>query len=204
MKRHKDKDKDNIPLLIIEQMEEKICKIKCKLGEYKIGFFCKWKFPDKFNILYALISNSNLFSQDKSIKGQTIEFILNNKENKKYKKIIDDSKKIYINNDYRISIIEIKLTDWLELKSFFKISEDFLSQYEREANADLIYFQNNQKAKYTNGDLKYISNNKTIFNHSCPNEKEVIGCLIISNKNNKVIGINLESNKGIIIEEILN
>ena len=67
--------------------KKKIIEILQKFDS--IPFFIKYynKEPsdDELTLIERLCILFLIFSQDKSIKGQTIEFILNNKENKKNK-----------------------------------------------------------------------------------------------------------------------
>ena len=50
-------EKNNI---IYKQITKNICKIKSECKENFIGFFCNINFPDIFNILPALITDSNI------------------------------------------------------------------------------------------------------------------------------------------------
>lgn len=131
--------------IVNNQMNKSICKIKNKSSENKIGFFCSIKFPDILNMLNVLISE-NIVLYDKN----KIEFTLNEND-KSYEIVIDNNRKIYINNEYNICFIEIKQSDKLDNISFLSISEDINLNFEFSNNIYILYFSENMAANYSIG-----------------------------------------------------
>ena len=104
-------DPESIPLSILEiiqkQTKTDICKIKCNDGRYGTGFFCLIPFPDKFNLLPVLITNNQILPKNEISKNSVIKFSLNNDE-KNIEIKIDESRKTYSNEQYGITMIEMK------------------------------------------------------------------------------------------------
>ena len=97
---------------IIEQMEKFICKIK--IGE-TIGtaFFCEIPFPNKNNMLPVLISNNHTINRDFLFNNGS-ELEIHIKEKKDIIKLNLDKRMKYTNEEYDITIIELKETDEIE------------------------------------------------------------------------------------------
>ena len=106
---------------IIEQMEKKICKIK--IGHNRgTGFFCKIPFPDKEPNLTVLITANHII--DKNILDEERISIKIKEENEK--KIINLNNRIkYTNEEYDITIIEIKEED--NIKNFLELDDIIMS-----------------------------------------------------------------------------
>ena len=123
-----EKDLDNVPdsvpinilETIIEQSKKSICKIKCKKGGYGTGFFCIIPFPDKFHQLPVLMTNNHVIDKEGIIKGNKIQFTINN-DKINVEIIIDEIRRIYTNEKYDITIIEINENDKLDMNSFLEI-----------------------------------------------------------------------------------
>ena len=115
---------DEVPInglkIIIEQSEKSICKIICNDGSIGTGFFCIISFPDKFHQLPVLMTNNHVISENDIIKDKKIKFSINN-DKLNYEIIINNIRKIYSNEDYDITIIEIKENDNLDMNSFLEI-----------------------------------------------------------------------------------
>ena len=80
--------------LILSQMENCICKIVNDDGRKGTGFFCKIPFPDKNNLLKALITNNHVLNENDIENDKIIKLIMYNKECNIEKEIrIDDSRK---------------------------------------------------------------------------------------------------------------
>ena len=87
-------------------MESQICKIDCNDSEYGTGFFCF--IPYEWNsCIKILITNNHVLNKNDISFGKKIKFSLNN-EKIHYEIELDKSRKIYTNEDYDITIIEIK------------------------------------------------------------------------------------------------
>ena len=118
----KEKDLNNVSesisidilKIIIEQTEQSICKINCSNGGTGTGFFCVIPYPDKLNNLQVLITNNHVLEEKDISKGKIIKFTINNEKISKEIKI-DDSRKIFTNENYDITIIEMKKSDNIDL-----------------------------------------------------------------------------------------
>ena len=177
---------------IIDYAEKSVCKIKCNYEGYGTGFFCLIPFPDKFNLLPVLITNSHVINKNDISKGKLIKFSLND-EKKIFEISIDSSRKTYTNEKYDITIIEIKKTDNLNFNNFLEIDEnifkDNLNDIYRQKSIYLIYYSNERKASFSNGLIENINEDKYKIVYLCKTKSGSLGCPIINLNNNRVIGI---------------
>ena len=91
---------------IIEQMEKNICRII--IGNVQgTGFFCKILFPNKNNMLPVFITNSHIIDSDFLYKEDVI-INLDIKDETELLKLNLNNRIKYINEEYDITIIEIK------------------------------------------------------------------------------------------------
>ena len=164
-------------IIVNKQLNESICRIKS--SENKIGFFCSIEFPDYFNILNILVTESTV------LKGKdSIEFTLNN--DKSYKIIIDNERIIYKNKESNICFIEIKQNEIKDVS--------FLSIYQRENFSFLkeiyiLYFSKNLIANYKEGKIKHLEHN--IYKYKLKSYIDIFSCVpIMGSFSKKVIGIN--------------
>ena len=183
---------------IIEQMENNICKITVDKNQ-GTGSFCKIPFPNKEKMLPVFITNNHIINKD-----------LLNKKNAKIKldiKAEEDTKELSLNNrmkytneEYDITIIEIKpedkINNYLELDDI--IMNDILNnknkvkEYISETIYIIQYPENKLSVSY--GILDDIYEDKKYnFNHKCSTRGGASGSPIL-NMNNKVIGIHKEGN----------
>ena len=90
-----------------------------------LGFLCRISFLEEFQGLLILITNNRVINKDDIIKAKnkSLIFILNNSCNS-FKIKIDDSRKIYINQKYDISLIEINQIDNINSSYIFDIDEN--------------------------------------------------------------------------------
>ena len=94
---------------IVEQMEKCICKIKIN-NKQGTGFFCKIPFPDKNKILPVLITNNHILDENE-LSENNVEIQLFIKAEEDIKRINLNKRMKYTNEEYDISIIEIKEKD---------------------------------------------------------------------------------------------
>ena len=106
---------------LLDLMKTHICKIKCKDGSHGTGFFCNI-LNDWNNIIKVLMTNNHELNINDIQPGQTINFSINN-DDKEYNILIDIERMIYTNELYDVTIIEIKIYDKIEEKSFFDLDE---------------------------------------------------------------------------------
>ena len=189
---------------ILEQMEKNIVKIKIGI-EQGTGFFCKIPFPNKENMLPVLITNNHVISGDILFKkDETIQLDIKNEEN--IKTINLNNRLKYTNEDYDVTIIEIKNEDnvnhYLEIDD--KVINDIINNHNQ--NKDFIdktvYIM-----QYPEGELSVSYGNivgiyekeKYNFQHKCSTNRGSSGSPILNIINNKVIGIHKKGaniNKG--------
>ena len=191
---------------ILEQMEKNICKVK--IGEEQgTGFFCKIPFPDMNNILPVFITNNHLINKDLLYKNEE-KIKIDVMEESENKIINLDNRKKYTNEEYDITIIEIKEED--NINNYLELDDNIIN--------DILYNDNkNDKYKdktiyiiqYPKGELSVsygildniYEDKKYNFNHKCSTEGGSSGSPIL-NINNKLIGIHKEdgnNNKGLFL-----
>ena len=108
---------------IIEQMKKNICKIK--VGEQQgICFFCKIPFPDKNNLLPVLITNNHLINEPLLYKKDG-NISINIKEETEIEEINLNGRMKYTNEEYDITIIEIKDQD--NIKNYLELDDNIIS-----------------------------------------------------------------------------
>ena len=184
---------------IIEQMERNICKINIGMNQ-GTGFFCKIPFPNENNMLPVLITNNHIINSDILYK-KNIKIKLDIKEEENIKEIILNKRMKYTNEEYDITIIEIKeednINNYLELDDI--IINDILNninknkEYINKTIYIIQYPENNLSVSYGILD-KIYEDKKYNFNHKCSTRGGSSGSPIL-NINNKIIGIHKEGTK---------
>ena len=91
---------------IIKQIERNICKIVIG-AEKGTGFFCRIPFPDLNNTLPVFITNNHIINKELLYKDNEI-IEINIEEEKDIIKLNLNNRKKYTNEEYDITIIEIK------------------------------------------------------------------------------------------------
>ena len=173
-----------------KQADNSLCRIKSNTIGFGTGFLCNIAYPNKINYLPVLITNSNILGNDDISIGKNIIFFLSNE---KYKIKIDETRKTYINENYNITIIEIKDNDRLNKYTFIKIDEDIYNYYSNmiynRLSVYLLYYEKNKNPKHSSGEIKSINITNNTFEHSCFCELESLGAPILNLSNYKVIGM---------------
>ena len=180
-------------VILLDYLKTHICKIKCKDGGHGTGFFCKipigWS-----NYLTVLITNNHVLKKNDIEIGQTINFTLDN-DNKKYSIFIDNTRKTYTNENFDVTIIEIKEDDNIDEKSFFFLDEaifkeDSLNVF-RNSQIFLLHYPKGVKMEISAGIIQSISEDKDKKNiyHLCDTSGGSSGSPIINKTNFQVIGI---------------
>ena len=194
------KDSDNFPhsvpiealRIILEQSRKNLCKIKCNDGGNGTGFFCIIPFPDKFKQLPVLITNNHVITKNDIIKNNKIKFTLNNYL-LSFEILIDNFRKIYTNEIYDVTIIEIKEKDNLEMNSFLEIDAEIFKDNPKDIfKGKSIYLLSHPYGgdlKFSQGIIKNIEENNYTIRHLCRTNPGSSGCPIINLNNNRVIGI---------------
>ena len=171
---------------IVRQMENNICKIYKNDGIKGTGFFCKIKYNN--NIIPVMVTNHHVINEEYLKRNKEIHFTLNDDivENKI---IINDNRKIYSNEEYDTTIIEIKpakdkINDFMEIDDeIFKKSNIFY----KNKSIYIIQYLHSDKAQVSYGIIRSI--NDYNINHFCCTDSGSSGSPIINLENNKIIGI---------------
>ena len=172
---------------IIEQMERNICKIN--IGEEQgTGFFCKIPFPNQNEMLPVFITNNHVINKDILNKDE-IELDIEEEENMKVIKLNNRIK--YTNEEYDITIIEIKEED--NINDYLELDEVILNDIVKNKNKNEVYINETiyiiqypeNKLSVSYGILdKIYEDKKYNFNHKCSTKGGSSGSLIL-NINNK-------------------
>ena len=158
----------------------------CKINREDIGFLCKIPFNEQNDLLPVLITNITTLGKNEILTNKTIKIIGNKKE---YNILIDDSRKIFINDDnkYNIVIIEIKENDGLDLNSFSEIDTNIETFIDKEAF--IIYISPRNNIDFIECKIHNINEHEILFGFNNVNEKSLLFSPIINIDNHKVIGI---------------
>ena len=175
---------------INKQIEIYVCKI---YGNKKVGtgFLCKIPYPDQFSFLPVLITNKNIINKDELLNEKKIKITF---DNDKVERIIyiTSERKIYSNKKYDITIIEIIPI----IDDIHKFLETDISNENYENIYILQYIKGIDCAK-SYGKITSI-NEDDIIEHNCSKNP---GGPILLIDNLKVIGINIEDGKGILLRK---
>ena len=162
-----------------------------------LDFFCKIPFPDLNNMLSVFITNNHIINQELLNKDNII-IEINIEEENNIKKLNLNNRKKYTNEEYDITIIEIKNED--EIKNYLELDDiiinDILNNNNKNKNYidETIYIIQYPKSKLS---VSYrilnqiYEDKKYNFNHKCSTEGGSSGSPIL-NINNILIGIHKE------------
>ena len=199
---------DNFEILY-KKDEESICEI-IKDNGYGSGFFCKIKYPNKYNEIYCLITNNHVITQDMLKYKENIKIKLNNKE---IKISLNLYRRIWTNEEIDFTCIEIiKEDNIIEIINPFEIDDNCYNinynNKEYDRRGIVIPGIKEKEIEIPQGIIEYIQNEELFF-HNCNTEDGFSGGPIILINNLKIIGIHdgyEEKNKkniGIYFKEIL-
>ncbi len=179
-------------------MEKSIFKICITDGSKGSGFFCKIPLPDK-NFIPVFITNNHVVNEkylnkEKEIK---IKMVDNDDWDKiKIKTISIKDSLYYTNEDYDITIIEIKMKNNDDSYEFLELDDNILDDNGLGYIGNSIYLLHypshfeEDKVAVSYGIIKNRFENKTYdFIHYCSTEYGSSGSPILNVSNNKVIGI---------------
>ena len=187
--------KGNHKSISAEQLQKIAAKLRCacKIIDGKTlgtGFFCNIPFPYFNDPLPVLITCNHVLNPYSSFKGitKTFAFIVNNE---KYNLSIDNSRFIYTNKEYDITIIEIKDEDGFDFNKFLDIDENIFTQkidnYCKNLSVCLFHHENANELKLSLGIIKKTEKIKLYY--TCETHSGSSGGPIINSENGKVIGI---------------
>ena len=173
---------------IIEQLKKSICQICLENGEKGTGSFMKIRFPNNDHLLPVLVTCNHLVDEH-SLKEKEISIKLNGE----MKYIELENRIIYTNNQYDITIIEIK-ENKDEIKDFLALDEDNQNvSISGETIYMLQYFNSQPCVSY--GILKNRDKLTDKFTHFCCSDFGSSGSPLLNLTNNQVIGIHIGSSK---------
>jgi len=181
-------------------MKKNIFKICLNDGSKGTGFFCKIPFINNKESKVLIINNHVI----KNLEMEKITISINDDE--EIRKIDLNNRIKYTNEEYDITIIEIKEED--EIKDYLELNENIMKKGSNELYINntiyIIQYPGGKRLGITYGILNGIYEDKEYnFNHLCCTEEGSLGSPIINIINNKVIGIHKESknnnNKGLFI-----
>ena len=181
--------------IILGQIEKCICDIKCSINSHGTGFFCKIPYPDFYNIKWVLITNYHVLNKDDIVENKIIKFSLNEKSNTREIKITN-KRKTYANEKFDVTIIELNpKEDSLEPDSFFEVDTKInCNNPNDEFRNNEVYIIGNIN-QYTNGRIKYISEDGKDIEYSFSTKPGMSGSPIINLNNYKIIGIHKGAKK---------
>ena len=184
--------------IIKQKMEKSICKIKCPKGGFGTGFFCKIPFPNELNLLPLIITNYHVLDETDLKIGNSFIFSLKNDE-LIFKILFDNKRKTYTNEQYDITMIELKQSDELKGYSFLDIDDNVFidkpNNYYQKKTIYLIHYPNGQKVEFSSGVIKNIFMDNYTISHFCTTKTGSSGGPLINILNHKVIGLHKGSIK---------
>ena len=176
---------------IKDQMKNCSCKIECNEKGNGSGFFSLVPFPNKTLLVPVLMTNNHVLGKEDIIKGKKINIKM---EDKKFSILIDDSRRVFTDQSFDITIIEMINSDGLDFNKFLDIDDSIYKEnfYEFFKNRS-IYLIHHPKSKdeteFAVGIIKSISIDTNVINHTCKSEPGSSGSPILDLKTNKIIGI---------------
>ena len=175
---------------ILEQMKSCICKIHLKNGEGSgTGFFCNISYKNDYK-LPVLMTNNHVINDEYLKNNNEINISLND-EKIQINILINNNRKIYTNEKYDITIIEIIETD--KINNYLEIDPDIFESNQNVFESQTIYilqypnYPKRDKASVSYGILKAF--NDYNFNHLCSTHRGSSGSPILNLLSNKIIGI---------------
>ena len=155
-----------------------------------IGFLCQIPQTNSEEKIHVLITNANFLPMSEIEPGKRLVFIL---DNNSYTLLIDESRKVYCKeNDYNITIIEIKKEDSINPNSFFDVdlNENYTLENLKNKSLSLITSKN-KSIELKKCKIKNQGTNETEIEYICDlKEKEnLYGFPIIDTKNDKILGL---------------
>ena len=187
--------------IILNQMNESICKIYCYDGSKGTGFFTK--IPKNGENVPVLITNQHVLTKESIEREKIIPYSLGNEETIKHINI--GSREIFEDKDLDCTIIEIKDEDGIN--NFLEIVDDYSedNKYKKESIYLLGYpnIVNDFQIFVSYGIIKNIENG--IIRHISFTKNGSSGSPILSLTSFKVIGYHYGSkpnrpNEGIFIK----
>ena len=168
------------------------------LKQTKKKFVVNWikKFRDIFFFKISLHNSLKIFLVLMTCNHVFEEETLNRKNNWiyiKYSIKIDDSRIVYTNINFHLTIIELRKNEYPDIDSLLEIDEEILKNKQikdlNETSIYLFHYLNGQYTNFSFGTIKEIEEYTYIIQNTCGTEKCSSGGPLINNINMKLIGI---------------
>ena len=193
---------------ILTQMKTCIYRI----DEYNgVGFFCILPNKKKNEQLKVFITNYHIINQNFIKNNRIIKISLNDNEKKNIYIPLDDDRKIFLDEEYDMTIIEIKENDKLyKHNNYLEIDIDINQIDEKlKLNDNSIYcidYSNLNRKLVSFGVIKEVNDNN--IDYLCNINIDSSNILIFNLLNNKIIGLHKETltnncHKGICLNYII-
>ena len=172
-------------------------KIECNDGGHGARFFCN--ISNSWHPMKVFMTNNHVLNREDISIGKKIKFTINN-DKINYEIQIDEARKIYTDEKYDITIIEIKENDKLEEISFFDIDERIFNENFNKTFKNMqiyiLHYPKGNKLEYSIGLIQGINEDNYTIRHLCDNSSGSSGGAIINTINFQVIGIHKGGSEG--------
>ena len=162
---------------ILKQMQNNICKIYKNDGGKGTGFFCNISYNNI--IIPVMITNNYVIDQKYINENDKIKITINDDKEEKVI-ILNNNRKIYTNEEYDTTIIEIK-PEIDKINNFMELDEKIYKKSNIIYNNESIYiiqYPNGEKAVVSYGIINKINEYDII--HYCCTESGSSGSPIIN------------------------
>ena len=185
--------------IILEQMENYICKIIIDNDTKGTGFLCKIPLHGDNKLAPVLITNNNVINDDILARKKDIIIKSFCTSSIKQKTLNLSNRTAYNNKKLGISIIEIVNKDGFKNINMFELDEDMLSSGKTDKFIDksIYMIHSNQETLYVSYGLVNDIGKNHNFMHTCKAFNGSSGSPILNLENNKIIGIHSSTNVNI-------
>ena len=176
-------------LYILNEQKKNCCKIKseCK----GTGFFLKL-ILENLKILPVLMTCNHVLDEEAIKIGNSINYTLDN-DKREYTIKIDNSRLVYTNPIMDFTIIQLYKNEYIDIGSFLTIDEEALKDKQKDDyignSIYLLHYPKGEKAYYSPGTIKGITEDTNEIFHSCSSESGSSGGPLINQINFKLVGI---------------
>ena len=140
-----------------------ICTIEINHEIKGIGFFCQLKKQNKSEEIQVLLTSKHVLDRNDIEQNKIIKLNLNNSQNSTEIKI-DESREVYINEKFNITLIEIRIEDCINKKSFLEIDNEIDENYLNDIKMILLNYDT--EIKEQNCNILHISEKDNTFEYS--------------------------------------
>ena len=185
--------------IIKRQKEKNVFKIIKNNKLIGTGFFCYIPYPNKANLLPVLFTCNHVLRNADLKNGKEINLLFNDQVTKVLK--MNQLRAIYTSgeNEYDVTIIEIKKNDNFDLNHLleldYDIYQDHLDNIYKDKSIYIIHYPKGKESSYSDSTIKNIDINNTKIYHLCSTDEGSSGAPILNLKNFSVLGIHLGRHK---------